>query len=119
MKKGDVTCPECGAGFRRIELSSRSGRKGEYSCPACGTMLEVFDGAREVVYRLTVVPTKYLGSWGRELSKVTSRRHSPRYGRTKRLRDERYYRRGSNELAVCTENLDSDVVVMKSAKDRI
>jgi predicted Zn finger-like uncharacterized protein len=56
MKKGDVTCPECGAGFRRIELSSRSGDRGEYRCPACSTLLEVFDGGNLVAYRLTVPP---------------------------------------------------------------
>jgi len=35
MKKGDVTCPECHAGFRRIELSSRRGIVGQYRCPLC------------------------------------------------------------------------------------
>ena len=30
MKKSDLTCPECGAGFRRIELTSKSGTRGEY-----------------------------------------------------------------------------------------
>jgi hypothetical protein len=42
MKKGDVICSECGAGFRRLELelSTHSGTKGEYRCPACGEVLE-------------------------------------------------------------------------------
>jgi Zn finger protein HypA/HybF involved in hydrogenase expression len=57
MKKGDVTCSECGAGFRRIELSSHSGKNGEYRCPACDNLLEVFDGNRFVIYRLTIQPT--------------------------------------------------------------
>jgi hypothetical protein len=63
MKKGDIICPECGAGFRRIELSSRAGTSGEYRCPPCSTILEVFDGYKLVAYRLTVVPEKYLESW--------------------------------------------------------
>jgi len=39
MKMGDVSCPDYNAGFRRIELSS-------------------LREAKEVAYRLTVVPTK-------------------------------------------------------------
>jgi transposase-like protein len=57
MIKDDVTCPECGAGFRRIELSSQQGGKGAYRCPACDEVLEVFDGSKLVAYRLTVQPT--------------------------------------------------------------
>jgi transposase-like protein len=56
MIKGDVTCPECGAGFRRIELLSRQGSKGEIRCPTCDGILEVLDGSRLVAYRLTVQP---------------------------------------------------------------
>lgn len=56
MKKGDVTCTECGAGFRRIELSSLPGTEGEYCCAACGHLLEKFLGDRLVEYRLTVQP---------------------------------------------------------------
>lgn len=33
MRKGDVICPECGAGFHRIELGSRRGTTGEFRCP--------------------------------------------------------------------------------------
>lgn len=58
MKKGDVICPECGAGFRRIELRSRHGTAGEFRCPLCDQVLEVFDGSNEVAYRLTVAPEK-------------------------------------------------------------
>ena len=43
MKKGDIICPECHAGFRRIELNSRQGRAGEYRCPVCDHLLEVSD----------------------------------------------------------------------------
>jgi transposase-like protein len=57
MRKGDVTCPECGAGFRRLELSSAAGSKGEYRCPACNVLLETFDGGRFVAYRLTIEPS--------------------------------------------------------------
>jgi hypothetical protein len=32
MKKGDIICPECSAGYRRIELESRNGTEGEYRC---------------------------------------------------------------------------------------
>jgi len=57
MMNGDATCSECGAGFRRIELPSQPGKKGEYRCPACNNLLEVFDGNRLVIYRLTIQPT--------------------------------------------------------------
>jgi transposase-like protein len=59
MIRGDVTCSECGAGFRRIELSSRRDSKGEYRCPACDEVLEVLDGNKLVAYRLTVQPSNY------------------------------------------------------------
>jgi ssDNA-binding Zn-finger/Zn-ribbon topoisomerase 1 len=58
MKKSDVTCPDCSAGFRRIELSSQEGEPGEYRCPICDELLEVFDGSTEVAYRLTVAPER-------------------------------------------------------------
>jgi transposase-like protein len=57
MKKDDVTCPKCGAGFRRLELTSRSGKTGEYRCPACDAVLEKFDGGALVAYRLTIQPS--------------------------------------------------------------
>jgi hypothetical protein len=56
MRKSDVTCPECGAGFRRIELMSQRGLEGQYRCPACDTILEAFAGDHLVAYRLTVQP---------------------------------------------------------------
>lgn len=56
MQKADVTCPSCGAGFRRLELSSKPGTKGEYRCPACNTELEKLDGEHLVAYRLTIQP---------------------------------------------------------------
>jgi hypothetical protein len=57
MRKGDVTCAKCGAGFRRLELSSQPGETGEYQCPACGNTLEVFDGSKLIAYRLTIHPS--------------------------------------------------------------
>ena len=59
MMKADVSCPGCGAGFRRIELSSLQGGRGEYRCPACNQVLEVFDGDSLVAYRLTVQPAPH------------------------------------------------------------
>ena len=41
MRKSDITCPECNAGYRRIELNSISGAKGEYRCLLCDHLLEV------------------------------------------------------------------------------
>ena len=56
MKKSDLTCPTCHAGYRRIELTSRPGVKGEYRCLLCGEVLETFDGSTDVAIRLTVQP---------------------------------------------------------------
>ena len=58
MKKGDVICPECRAGLRRIELNSRHGSAGAFRCSLCDHVLEVFDGSTEILYRLTVAPEK-------------------------------------------------------------
>jgi transposase-like protein len=58
MRKGDIICPECKAGIRRIELSSRKGQAGEFRCPLCDRVLEVADGSTEIAYRLTVAPEK-------------------------------------------------------------
>ncbi|WP_271671376.1 hypothetical protein [Bradyrhizobium sp. CCBAU 51627] len=57
MKKSDVTCSECGAGFRRLELTSERGIQGSYHCPACGTLIEELRAAPLVLYRLTVQPS--------------------------------------------------------------
>jgi hypothetical protein len=56
MKKSDLTCPECGAGYRRIELDSKPGSKGKYRCLVCNRVLEIFDGSKTVALRLTVQP---------------------------------------------------------------
>lgn len=58
MRKGDVLCPECHAGFRRIELASRPGKAGEFRCPLCHHVLEISDGSTDIAYRLTVAPEK-------------------------------------------------------------
>jgi transposase-like protein len=58
MRKSDIICPECNAGYRRIELATRKGTRGEYRCLLCDHVLEVFDGSTEVAIRLTVQPEK-------------------------------------------------------------
>jgi transposase-like protein len=58
MKKSDIICPKCYAGYRRIELATRKGTHGEYRCLLCDHVLEVFDGFTEVAIRLTVQPEK-------------------------------------------------------------
>jgi transposase-like protein len=61
MMKGDITCPKCGAGYRRVEIICRRGTKGEFRCLSCDEVLEVFDGSTEVAIRLTVQPERILG----------------------------------------------------------
>ena len=58
MKKSDLTCPVCHAGYRRIELTSRPGVKGEYRCLMCDEVLATFDGSTDVAIRLTVQSEK-------------------------------------------------------------
>jgi len=58
MKKSGLTCPDCGAGYRRIELPSKSASTGVYRCLVCDRILEVFDGKTDVAYRLTVRPER-------------------------------------------------------------
>jgi predicted Zn finger-like uncharacterized protein len=58
MKRGDIICPACKAGFRRIEIQSRHGSAGEVRCPLCDTLLERLDGSTDVAYRLTVAPER-------------------------------------------------------------
>jgi len=58
MKRSDVTCPKCKAGYRRVELVSQGGIKGEFRCLLCDHLLEVFDGKTDVAIRLTVQPEK-------------------------------------------------------------
>ena len=57
MKTTGVTCPRCGAGFRRLELCFQPAEKGEYRCPVCDTALEAFDGTKLIAYRLTIQPS--------------------------------------------------------------
>jgi transposase-like protein len=54
MRTSDVMCPNCGSGYRRIELATRPGNRGEFRCLLCDEVLELFDGAHEVAIRLTV-----------------------------------------------------------------
>ncbi|MHC2335855.1 hypothetical protein ACVIW0_005144 [Bradyrhizobium sp. USDA 4454] len=58
VRKADVTCACCGAGFRRLELWSEPGTKGEYHCPVCDYLLEAFDGTNLIAYRLTIQPVR-------------------------------------------------------------
>lgn len=57
MRKNDVTCSACGAGFRRLELATPPANKGEYRCPACDEVLETFDGSAYIAYRMTIQPS--------------------------------------------------------------
>jgi hypothetical protein len=57
MRKGDASCLECGAGFRRLELTSVTGKRGEFRCPLCDSLIEAWDGSTQVVYRLTIQPS--------------------------------------------------------------
>jgi transposase-like protein len=59
-EKSDVTCPQCKAGYRRIEVASGKKSKGEYRCLLCDHLLEVFDGSSQVAIRLTVQPEKIM-----------------------------------------------------------
>jgi predicted Zn finger-like uncharacterized protein len=56
MRKSDVQCPKCWAGYRRIEVNSMKGQRGEYRCLTCNQVLETFTGQTYVAYRLTVQP---------------------------------------------------------------
>jgi transposase-like protein len=58
MRKSDVACPQCHAGYRRIELATRKGTQGEFRCLLCDHVIEVFDGSTEVAIRLTVQPER-------------------------------------------------------------
>lgn len=58
MKKSDIICPNCSAGYRRVELASGEETTGEFRCLLCDHVLEVFDGTAEVAIRLTVQPEK-------------------------------------------------------------
>jgi transposase-like protein len=58
MRSSDIICPQCKAGYRRIEVASGGRTRGEYHCLLCKHVLEVFDGSREVAIRLTVQPEK-------------------------------------------------------------
>jgi rubredoxin len=61
MKKSDIQCPKCDAGYRRIEVSTLQGTPGEYRCLICNYVLEPFDGRTHIAYRLTVQPEKTFG----------------------------------------------------------
>jgi hypothetical protein len=58
MRKSDLTCPDCNAGYRRVELTSKKGLRGEFHCLACDHVLETLDGCTEIAIRLTVQPSR-------------------------------------------------------------
>jgi transposase-like protein len=58
MIKSDLICPQCKAGYRRIELKSKPWTVGKFRCLACDQVLETFDGSANVAFRLTVQPVK-------------------------------------------------------------
>lgn len=58
MRKSDITCPKCQAGYRRVELASGKGTTSEFRCLLCDQLLEVFDGSTKIAIRLTVQPEK-------------------------------------------------------------
>jgi transposase-like protein len=61
MKKSDVICPKCHAGYRRVELVSKKGTRGEFRCLVCDEVLEVLDGSTDVAMRLTIQPVLSAG----------------------------------------------------------
>ena len=62
MKVGDVNCPECNAGFRRIELSSSDGRAERVPLSVCDNLIEVSDASKEVSRYLEEKRTGSCGS---------------------------------------------------------
>jgi transposase-like protein len=68
MKKSDVICPKCHAGYRRVELVSKKGTVGEFRCLVCDEVLEVLDGSTDVAMRLTIQPV--LNAGGNPVSKL-------------------------------------------------
>jgi hypothetical protein len=58
MRKSDIICPECSAGYRRIEVASGKRTRGGFRCLLCNHVLEVFDGSAQIAIRLTIQPEK-------------------------------------------------------------
>jgi hypothetical protein len=106
MKKSDVQCSDCGAGYRRIELISKPGKEGHYQCLVCGRLLEAFDGKHEVAYRLTVNPEHAAPKQNCHIRSLAFCCSSTGWTTS-----------CSQKSPVCTENLNPEVVVMKSAQD--
>jgi predicted Zn finger-like uncharacterized protein len=61
MRRSDVQCPRCEAGYRRIEVDSLPGHPGEFRCLVCNEVLERYSGTTCVAHRLTVQPEKIFG----------------------------------------------------------
>jgi rubredoxin len=71
MKKSDVTCPKCHAGYRRVELVSKKGTRGEFRCLLCDHVLEVFDGSTDIAIRLTVQPERTMNGGDNSVFRLT------------------------------------------------
>jgi uncharacterized Zn finger protein len=71
MKKSDITCPKCHAGYRRVELVSKKGTEGVFRCLLCDHVLEVFDGSADIAIRLTVQPEKTFNGGDKPVSRLT------------------------------------------------
>jgi hypothetical protein len=85
MRKSAVSCPECNAGYSRIELAASPGMTGEFRCKVCDHLLERFDGSRNVVLRLTVEPEKALARGRISQLRSPQSRHENAAGRPLRL----------------------------------
>ena len=81
MKKGDRICPDCKAGYRRMELQSRNGMVREFRCSLCDCLPEITDGSTEIAYRLTVTPENLFkpvhASSARSRARARQRNSSP------------------------------------------
>jgi transposase-like protein len=71
MKKSDVTCPKCHAGYRRVELVSKKGTRSEFRCLLCDHVLEVFDGSTDIAIRLTVQPERTMNGGDNPVFRLT------------------------------------------------
>ena len=80
MRKSDVMCPACHAGFQRIELTSVKGPSGNFHCPVCNRAIETLDGSKLIAYRLTVAPiTEACGiAWNQSGALGAFHRREPR-----------------------------------------
>jgi hypothetical protein len=62
MKKADVTCPDCSAGYRRIELTFKAGSAGTYRCLFAPASLKCSTAKRTSPIGSPCSPKRYLAS---------------------------------------------------------